>query len=106
MKNDFIKFQLRIPVRCDVPNRNGSVYTREAIEKCLEASNPILVRHNNDVIGYTDGRNSIEYDVNGNLLGTTLNLHILKNIEPEIIVKEMEDDKITSFEIRSISICK
>ena len=119
MNDEFTKITLTFPIRCDRPNRNGTVFTKEAIEHAFTSSNtnmPIIMRgdtnrdeefvyFNDRVIGCTDPTYYIDYDDENKMCEVTLTGHIFDMV-PDIVINETNDNKITDFEIRSISILK
>lgn len=40
MNNELTKITLTFPMRCDRPNRNGTIFTEEAIRNAFASSNP------------------------------------------------------------------
>lgn len=118
MNDELTKITLTFPMRCDRPNRNGTVFTEEAIKHAFASSNPhmpIVVQggtnreeltcFNDRVIGYTDPTYYFDYDDENKVCKATLTGHIF-NMAPDIVINEMNDGKITDFEIRSVSILK
>lgn len=101
-----MKLKIRMPICCDEPNKNGTIYSKEAIKNFLNNLDNIPVKYDKELIGYTDILSAIEYKGENNISGITFNVDLLGHIKPEIIIKEMEDDKITNFQIKSISIVK
>lgn len=118
MNNELTKITLTFPMRCDRPNRNGTVFTEEAIKHAFAISNPhmpIVVQgginreeltcFNDRVIGCTDPTYYFDYDDENKVCKVTLTGHIF-NMTPDIVINKMHDGKITDFEIRSVSILK
>ena len=118
MNDELAEITLTFPVRCDRPNRNGTVFTEEAIKHAFASSNPhmpIVVQgginreeltyFNDRVIGCTDPTYYFDYDAENKVCKVTLTGHIF-NMAPDIVINEMRDGKITDFEIRSVSILK
>lgn len=119
MNDKLTKITLTFPIRCDRPNRNGTVFTEEAIKHAFASSNPhmpIIMQgdtirdeeftyQNDRVIGCTDPTYYFDYDDENKVCEVTLTGHIF-NMTPDIAINEMNDGKITDFEIRSVSILK
>lgn len=119
MNDELTKITLTFPIRCDRPNRNGTVFTEEAIEHAFASSNPhmpIIIQgdairdeefayQNDHVIGYTDPTYYFDYDDKNKVCEVTLTGHIF-DVVPDIVINEMHDGKITDFKIRSVSILK
>lgn len=119
MNDQLTKITLTFPMRYGSPNRNGTVYTKEAIEHAFASSNPhmpILVQGgtnrneefaylNTRVIGFTDPTYYFDWNDKNKVCEVTLEGHIF-DMGADIVINEMKDDKITDFEIRSINILK
>lgn len=114
MRLDNLKMQLALVIPFGRPDKNGVIYSREAVEKAVNDFNgklPILYRDNDScmdgvVIGNTIGETySVLWDdeqqvceviVNGNLYyGGT-----------ECIVNEIKDGVVTDFRITSIGLSR
>ncbi len=114
MRTEDIKVKITIPIPFDRPDKNGIVYTQEAVE------NAVNYLHNNLHIIYRDNENEMD----GKVIGTTTrDSHITTwdfenqvckvNIDgtifyggTECIVNKMKDGKITDFEIVGIGLSK
>ena len=119
MNDELTKITFTFPMRCDRPNRNGTIFAEEAIKHAFASSNPHmpiimhsdvirddeLVYRNDRVIGCTDPTYYFDYDDENKVCEVTLTGHIF-NMAPNIVINEMHDGKITDFEIRSVSILK
>ena len=119
MNDEFAKITITFPIRCDRLNRNGTVFTEEAIKRALARSNPHMpivaqgdtirdeefAYQNDRVIGFIDSIYYFDYDDETKVYEFTLTGHIF-NMAPDIVINEMNDCKITDFEIRSVSILK
>lgn len=119
MKDELTKITLTFPIRCDRPNRNGHVFTEEAIKNAFVNSNPHMpivmqgdtirdeefAYFNDRVIGCTDPTYYFDYDDENKACEVTLTGRLF-NMGPNIVINEMKDGKITDFEIRSVSILK
>ena len=101
---------LTIPIPVDRPDKNGVVYTKEAIEKAvnnLHANLPIVYQDNkNDekVIGTTTGKSCIvSWDSKNQVCQLTMSGVVFYS-GAKIIVNEIENGKITDCEIASIGL--
>lgn len=114
MRLDNLKMQLALVIPFGRPDKNGVIYSREAVEKAVKDFNgklPILYRDNDSckdgvVVGNTIGetcsvlwdekRQVCEIIVNGNLYyGGT-----------ECIVNEIKDGMVTDFRITSVGLSR
>lgn len=119
MNDEFTKITLTFPMRCDRPNRSGTVFTEEAIRNAFASSSPhmpIIMQGdtnqdeefaylNDRVIGLTEPTYYFDWDDKKKVCNVTLTGHIF-NMAPDIVINEIHDGKITDFEIRSVSILK
>ena len=119
MNDELTKITLTFPMRYGRPNRNGVVFTEEAIKHAFASSNPhmpIIVQNgvNRDeefaypdehIIGCTDPTYYFDWDDENKVCEVTLTGRLF-NVAPNIVVNEMHDGKITDFEIKSVSILK
>lgn len=119
MNDELTKITLTFPIRCDRPNRNGHIFTEEAIKNAFANSNPHmpiimqgdtnrdeeLTYFNDRIIGCTDPTYYFDYDDENKVCEVTLTGRLF-NMAPDIVINEMHDGKITDFEIRSVSILK
>lgn len=111
MNKQTVKVKISLPMRYDIPNHNGVAYTKEAIENAFGSSNPympILMCGDDEwayPIGVTDGRYYFDWDDKNKVCNVTLDGYMF-NTGADIVVNEMEDEKITDFTIRAISILK
>lgn len=110
MRTDIVKVKLKIPIPFDRPDLNGCIHTKEAIDNALKnmPSNIPIVYKDNDceekVIGVIDEPfRSISFDSNNQVCELSLNGTIFY-AGAEIVINEIEDGKITDFEIRSIGL--
>ena len=115
MRVDNIKVKLTIPIPVDKPDKNGVIYTKEAIENAfnnLRVNLPIIYRDNESVIngvviGSTTGNSYItDYDSENQVYKITVDGVIFYSGGAELIVNEIQDNKITDFEIVSIGLSK
>lgn len=96
MKEDYIEIKFKFPVPINKPNKNGVMYTEEAIIKaCENAANTPLIRYEEDgkstAVGITQ---KVEYK-DGYMYVDALGF----NGGAEILVKQIEGNTITSMEI-------
>lgn len=119
MNDEFTKITLTFTMRCDRPNRNGHIFTEEAIRNAFANSNPhmpIIVEDgasrdrkfmflDESVVGCTDPTYYFDYDDDNKVCEVTLTGRLF-NMAPNIVINEMKDNEITDFEIRSVSILK
>ena len=110
MRTDNIKVRLTIPIPFDRPDLNGAIYTKEAIDKAITnmpSNTPILYKDNDceaKVVGVIDEPfRSISFDSKNQVCTLSLNGTIFY-AGASIIANEIEDGKITDFEIRSIGL--
>lgn len=118
MNDELTKITLTFPLHYDTPNRNGTVFTKEAIKHAFATSNPhmpIIMQNDTNrdeelyldtrVIGSTSPTYRFDWDDKNKVCDVTLT-GLLFNMAPDIVINEMDDGKITDFEIRSVSILK
>ena len=111
MNDDLTKITLTFPMRYDTPNRNGTIYTKEAIEHAFASSNPhmpilmqcdkirdeVLSCHLARCIGFTDPTYYFDCDDKNKVCNVTLTGHVF-DMDAEIVINEMHDGKVTDFE--------
>lgn len=119
MNDELTKITLTFPIRYGTPNRNGTVFTKEAIENAFGSSNPqmpILVQtdinrdnefayHIEHCVGATTPRYYFDWDEKNNVCKATIE-GCLFNAVPRIRINEMKDGKITDCDFMSIDILK
>lgn len=113
MRVENTKVKLTIPIPIDKPDDNGVIYTREAIENAvnnLHKNLPIIYRDNESaiddmVIGATTGNSHVTWDSENQICKMTVDGVIFYS-GADIIVNEIEDGKVTDFEIVSIGLSK
>lgn len=114
MRTDNIKVKLTIPIPYDRPDKNGVIYSKEAVEKAinnLHTNQPILYRDNGskfdaEVIGKTIGITHIAtWDFENQVCNVTVD-GIVFSGGTECIVNEIKDGKVTDFEITGFGISK
>ena len=105
-----VKFTIHIPF--DKPNKNGSIFTKEAVENAvnnISKNMPIIYKGNESefskrVIGSTTGNSHIAtWDFENQVCKATVD-GVVFHSGAEIIVNEIEDGKITDFRITSIGL--
>lgn len=112
MRVENIKVKLTIPIPIDKPDKNGVVYTKEAVENAvnnLHTKLPIVYGDREiyqGAIGVTTGNSHIvTWDSDNQVCNTTVDGVIFYG-GAEIIVNEIKDNKVTDFEIVSIGLSK
>ena len=110
MKDELTKVKLTMNISFDKPNRNGSVFTKEAVEDALcnlHRNLPIIYSDdgaNGKVVGATIGESHIvTLDSDNQVCKMTVD-GVLFDCNPLIVVKEIEDGKISDFQIVSIGL--
>lgn len=103
-----VKLTLRLPV--GEPNKNGSVFTKEAVENALcnlQRNLPIICNDDcayGNVVGATTGESHIvTFDSDNQAYNMTVD-GVLFDCSPLIVVNEIEDGKISDFRITSIGL--
>lgn len=112
MRVENAKVKLTIPIPIDKPDNNGVMYTKEAIENAvnnLRTNIPIVYgdgEADKKVIGVTTGNSHIvTWDSENQVCKITVDGVVFYS-GAEIIVNEIEDGKITDFEIINIGLSK
>lgn len=109
VENSEIKITIPIPV--GEPDGNGVIYTKEAVENAvsnLRKNIPILWRENIDtgskVVGYiiSDSR-ELNFDEENQVYNLTVD-GLLFYSGADITVNEIDDGRVSSFEINSVGI--
>ena len=112
MKEEFTEVKFTINIPFDKPNKNGSMFTKEAVDnavKNIPENIPIIYRSNesefsNKVIGATTGNPKvIAWDSENQVCEMTFD-GVVFHSGADIIVNEIEDGKITDFRITSIGL--
>lgn len=108
--DELTKVKLTIMMPSDNPNKNGTVFTKEAVEDAiynLRRNLPIIYSDdgtNSKVIGSTTGESHIAtWDSDNQTYKVTVD-GVLFHCNPIIIVNEIEDGKISDFRIASIGL--
>lgn len=114
MRQENIKVKITIPIPFDKPDKNGTLYTKEAVSNAvnnLHKSLPIIYRNNDsDIdgtkIGTTTGLSHIAtWDFENQVCNVTVD-GIVFSGGTECIVNEIKDGKVTDFEIVGFGISK
>lgn len=111
MRTNNIKVKLTIPIPYGKPDLNGVCYTKEAIENAIknyDSKLPILYQANEGdsihLFGATDNTVcSTEWDDENQVCHFTINGHIFYG-GAEIVVNEIQDGEVTSFEFRGFGL--
>lgn len=111
MRTEGLKTFITIPIPYDRPDKNGTVHTKESVQHMIESFNsnkPIVFRANEDdterCIGFVSGRDySVDWDDESQTCWFNIDGRIFYG-GADIVVNEMKDGQITSFEIRSIGL--
>ena len=114
MRVENTKIKLTIPIPIEKPDKNGVVYTRDAIENAvnnLRTNIPIIYRDNGNetegkIIGTTTGTSHIvSWDFENQVCRMTVD-GVLFYGDADLIVDEIEDNKVTSFKIKNIGLTR
>lgn len=111
MRTENIGVKITIPIPYDQPDKNGNIYTKEAVEKAvnnLRKNLPIVFRDESKekVIGTTTGDSHITtWDFENQICKVTIDGVVFYG-GTECIVNEIKDGKITDFEIVGIGLSK
>lgn len=109
MKEELTKVKLTIPLSFGKPNKNGSVFTEEAVENAvshLQKNLPIICQDKSceKVVGSTTGDSHIvTWDFENQVCKVTVD-GVLFDCSPRIVVNEIEDGEISDFRITSIGL--
>jgi len=110
MKDDLIKIKITMPIAFDTPNKNGTVFTKEAVENAISnfsINTPIIYkdkesRYQDKVIGFvTDNISTWDYE--NQVCRMTLD-GVVFHSGANIIINKIEDGKISDFRIESIGL--
>ena len=113
MKEESIKAKITIPIPYDRPNRNGVIYTQEAVENAvnnLHKNLPIIYRDSDKEIGginigNTTGQSHIvTWDFKNKVCNLTVDGVICGG--PEYIINETNNGVITDFKITGFGLSK
>lgn len=113
MTEEFIKIKFAVNIPYDKPNKNGTVFTKEAVENAinnLPKNMPIIYKDrennfNDKIIGTTIEHNLciVDWDYENQICHMTID-GVVFHCGAEIVVDEIKDGVISSFEIRSIGV--
>ena len=110
MADELTKVKLTMHMSFDKPNRNGSVFTKEAVENAffnLHKNLPIIYSEdgtNGKVVGATTGDSHIVTWDNENKVYKMTVDGVLFDCNPLIVVNEIDDGNISDFRIVSIGL--
>ena len=112
MTEEFTKVKFAINIPYDKPNKNGTMFTKEAVENAINnfpANTPIIYKDrknnfNDKVIGTTtDNPCIVDWDSENQICNMNID-GVIFHCGAEIVVNEIKDNIISSFEIRSIGV--
>lgn len=112
MRTDNIKVTITIPIPYDQPDKNGNIYTKEAVENAvnnLHKHIPIIFRDEFEgkVIGTTTGDSNIAtWDFENQVCNLTVNGEIFFGGTSSKCTCDIEKGKIVDFEIVGIGLSK
>ena len=110
MRTDNIKVTITIPIPYNKPDKNGNIYTEEAVEKAvnnLHKNLPIIFRDESEekVIGTTTGDSHIvTWDFENQVCKLTVDGEVF--FGGTECLYEVEDGKVTDFQIIGIGLSK
>lgn len=107
------KIKMTIPITFDKPNKNGTVFTEDAVSKAISTLKlhlPIVDRRtrrlDNMVIGFTTGMPyQLAWDYENQVCYMTIDGELF-NCGADIIVNDVEGNKVKDFDIVSIGLGK
>ena len=114
MRQENIKVKITIPIAFDRQDKNGVIYTKEAVSNAvnnLHKNLPIIYRNNDSeidgiTIGTTTGSSHIAtWDFENQICNVTVDGVIFFG-GTECVVNEIKDGKVTDFEIVGFGISK
>lgn len=111
MRVENTKITMTIPIPIDKPDGNGVVYTREAVEQAvnhLRTNLPILYKESAEtdakVVGMTTGNSHVViWDSENQVCKVSVDGVVFYG-GADIIVNEIEEGKVSSFEITSLGL--
>ena len=110
MRTENIKVTITIPILYDKPDKNGNIYTKEAVEKAVNNFNknlPIIFRDESErkVIGTTTNNSHIAtWDFENQVCNLTVNGEVFFG-DTECTV-DIDNGKIVNFEIVGLGLSK
>ena len=114
MRTENMNVKLTIPIPIEKPDKNGNVYTKEAIENAvnnLHTNLPIIYKDNENenedkVIGITTGTSHIvTWDSENQVCKVTIDGVVFYG-GTECIVSKIKEGKVADFRITSIGLSK
>lgn len=111
MNDELTKVKIKFITSYDKSNRNGTVYTKEAIRNAMESFNrqlPITIRSKEEYsypIGVTDGTYHCTWNDSTKAVETVIDGCIF-NVDADIVVNQMNGSEVTDFRIRALSVLK
>ena len=113
MRTENIEVKITIPIPFDKPDKNGVVYTEDAVSNAVSnlQNLPIIYRDNENepegkVIGVMNKPTYVEeWDMKNQVCKITIDGAVFYG-GTECIVNEMKDDKVTDFEIVGVGLSK
>lgn len=112
MKEEFTEVKFTINIPFDKPNKNGTIFTKEAVENAINnfpMNTPIIYKDSKNkfgdkVIGITtDNPYVVDWDSENQVCKMTID-GLVYHCGAEIVVNEIKDNSISSFEIRSVGV--
>ena len=112
MNDEMTKIKLTLHMPFDKPNKNGTVFTKEAVENAINnisVNMPIIYRdskseYDSKVVGATTGDSHIViWDSENQVCKMTVDGVVFYS-GANIVVNKIEDGKITDFRIESIGL--
>ena len=110
METENVEVRFTIPIPIDRPNRNGVVYTKEAIEKIIDSFNdnrPITYGSGNDldckVVGVAKLPPNVIWDDEHQICKMIID-GIVFNSGIEYVINEIDDGKIKDFRITGVGL--
>ena len=110
MRTDNIKVTITIPIPYDQPDKNGNIYTKEAVEKAvnnLHKHIPIIFRDESEekVIGTTtDDSHIATWDFENQVCNLTVNGEVF--FGGTECIADIDNGKIVNFEIVGIGLSR
>ena len=110
MRTDNIKVTMTIPIPYNEPDKNGDIYTKEAVEKAVNNLHkylPIIFRDESEgkVIGSTIGDSHIAtWDFENQVCNLTVNGEVF--FGGTECIADIDNGKIVNFEIVGIGLSK
>lgn len=112
MKDENVKLKLTIPIPINKPDRNGNVYTEEAVENAicnLHKNIPIIYRKSDGydtVIGSTTGgAHIVTWDFENQICNLTVD-GVAFNSGVECIINEIQNGEVKDFRIVGVGLGK